>query len=696
MERLEERLDRAVAVAFVLTTLGLGCERTPMPASTSSTAATGATSPDAASLQRAADDSDNWILPAKSYSSNRVTTLRAIGPDNVTHLKKAWLTKLADDGQQESALTVWNGIMYLATPHDRILALDAGTGALKWENPYTAQYTILYFVNRGVGLADGKVFVATQDCHVVAADAGTGKTAWNIRGCVDTTNSLYSMAAYPYDGKVIVGNGGGEDGTRGYVQAFHAADGSASWNWETLKHDTWPGTSWEHGGGAVWSGLSIDPTTHTLFLPVGNPGPDLILTGRKGPDLYTNSIVALDVSTDTPAVKWYSQLIQNDTHDEDPSMAPVLFTGQVSGMSRALVAIGNKAGELFIFDRSSGELIHKVTVDSLQGILTSVPTLHGTVGCPNHGGGIEFNGVSYDSTTNLMLVPSTNECGIWKLTAPTVAYVAGQPYTGGALPTRANGTGVLTAVDVNTGNVVWRDSLPYPAQGGVTLTATGLAFTSDLSGRVYAFDIKTGKELWHDDVGSSIVAPISIYRANGRAYVAVVSGEAGAQHTPNLPPTAGSMVVAYALDATGPVVNAASNQSPMATQAAPANEGQAAAGVGSAPYTPAQVQAGKVVYAAQCASCHGAQLQGVSAPALTGAGVAHGNLNVSGLRTVVTTTMPLTAPGSLKPAQYAAIMAYLLAYDCVTPAQNGTVPFPTTDEPEFTKVTIGARSCPVR
>src|ERR1700722_16794727 len=262
MERLKQRRDRAVAVALVLTTLSLGCERTPTPARTSSTAATvatGATSPDAASLQRAADDSDNWILPAKSYSSNRVTTLRAIGPDNVTHLKKAWLTKLADDGQQESALTVWNGIMYLATPHDRILALDAATGALKWENPYTAQYTILYFVNRGVGLADGKVFVATQDCHVLATDAATGKTVWNIRGCVDTTNSLYSMAAYPYDGKVIVGNGGGEQGTRGHVQAFHAADGSSAWNWETLKHETWPGNSWQHGGGAVWSGLSIDP-----------------------------------------------------------------------------------------------------------------------------------------------------------------------------------------------------------------------------------------------------------------------------------------------------------------------------------------------------------------------------------------------------------------------------------------------------
>jgi alcohol dehydrogenase (cytochrome c) len=686
-----KHLNGVLVPALMLASVSVGCGRE----SGNTAQETVATFPDAATLQGAVEDSDNWILPGKSYSSNRYTTLRDITPDNVTHLKKAWQTKLADDGQQESALTVWHGIMYLATPHDRILSLDGATGALKWENPNTAQYTILYFVNRGVGVADGKVFVATQDCHVLAADATTGKTVWNVRGCVDTTNSLYSMAAYPYDGKVIVGNGGGDDGTRGYVQAFHATDGSSAWNWETLKHDTWPDSSWQHGAGAVWSGLSVDPSTHTLFLPVGNPGPDMILTGRKGPDLYTNSIVALDVSTDTPTVKWYSQLLQNDTHDIDPSMAPVLFTGQVSGGSRNLVAIGNKAGELFVFDQGSGQLIHKVVVDNQKGLATA-PTLQGVLGCPNHGGGIEFNGVSYDPTTNVIVIPSTNECGMWKITSPTTTYVPGHAYVGGSLPARGNGTGVLTAVDVNTGNVVWRDSLPYPAQGGVTITATGVAFTSDLRGRVYAFDVKTGKELWHDDTGSSIVAPISIYRANGRAYVAVISGQAGAQHTPNLPPSNGSVVTAYALDATGPVVNASDNQTQMAAQPAGPGEGQPAAGVGSAPYTPAQVQAGKAVYASACASCHGAQLQGVSAPALTGPGLARGNVNVSGLRTVITTTMPLTAPGSLKPDQYAAVMAYLLSYDCVSPSNHGTKPFPTTDQPSFKQVTIGGRSCPVK
>jgi alcohol dehydrogenase (cytochrome c) len=683
--------------AMLLSSVAVGCEQRAASTAEGANGAVAETAayPGAEILTHAAEDAGDWILPAKSYSSNRVTTLGDITPDNVTHLKKAWVTKLADDGQQEAAPIVWHGVMYLSTPHNHILALDASSGALKWENPYTAQYTILYFVNRGVGFADGKVFEATQDCHLIAADAATGKTLWNVRGCVDTTNSLYSMAAYPYDGKVLVANGGGDNGTRGHVQAFNAADGSGAWDWETLKHDTWPGNSWEHGGGAVWSGISVDPETHTLFLPVGNPGPDLILAGREGPDLYTNSIVALDVSTGTPRVKWYSQLLQNDTHDVDPSMAPVLFTGRVDGRDRAMVAIGNKGGALFMFDRGSGQLIHKVVVDDDYNLFTSVPTPQGTVACPNHGGGIEFNGVSYDSATNLIVIPSTDECGDWKTTAATATYVPGRAYTGGSLPTRRDGTGVLTAVDVATGRVAWRDSVGFPAQGGVTLTTTGLAFTSDLSGRVYAFDIRTGRELWRDSTGSSIVAPISIYRANGHVYVAVVSGEAGAQTTPNLPPPNGSVVTAYALDATGPVMNSADNQVESTQQPQAPGEGTPSS-TGSAPYTPAQVQTGKAVFATQCASCHGAQLQGISAPGLTGPGFGRGSINLSALRTIITQTMPATAPGSLAPDQYAAVIAYLLAYDCVTPSGNGAVPFPTTDQPALKTVTIGGRSCPVK
>lgn len=697
VRRVPARAPALLLAAFVVLA-GAGCGARQSEQATATTSAA-ADYPDAQALTTAATDGDNWALPGKSYGNNRYTTLTDITADNVGHLKKAWVTQLADDGEQEASPIVWHGTMYLSTPHEHVLALDAASGALKWENPYTTAYALLYYVNRGVGLADGKVFVGTQDCRVVAVDAATGKTAWNVQHCPDTQNSWYSMAAYVYKNNVILGTAGGDNGNRGQVQAFNTADGSLSWQWETLKHDTWPGTTWQHGGGPVWGGVTVDPQTDTLYLPVGNPGPDLVDTKRRGGlDLYTNSIVALDISTGKPRVKWYYQLLKNDTHDADPSMPPVLFTGKVAGKDEDLVAAGNKAGAFFIFDRATGKNIYNVAVSDQTGIFTTVPTLKGTQACPNHGGGIEWNGGSYDPKTNLFLIPSTNECATWKILNPNPTYIPGQTYTGGPLPKRRPATGELTAIDVATGKIAWKKQLPYPAQGGVTITATGLAFTTDLRGRIYAFDTATGKVLWQDDVGSAIVGPISIYRAGGQTYVALVAGEAGNQQIPTLPKTQGSMVVAYALDAPATVTNNSQSQANIEATVHLTGGGGVPVGTGTVPYTQAQVQAGKAVYAAQCMSCHGAKLQGVSAPALTGAGFAHGKVNVSQMRSIVTQQMPLTAPGSLKPDQYAAVMAYLLSFDCVKPTltESGRAPFPTSDQPAFKSVIVGGQTCPVK
>ncbi|MDB5041212.1 MAG: Pyrrolo-quinoline quinone [Candidatus Eremiobacteraeota bacterium] len=679
---------------------GCGSQQSAQTSAATSPTASSSTAPfpDAQALVAAETDNDNWPLAGKSYSNNRYTALTDISAANVGHLKRAWVTQIADDGQQEAAPVVWNGTMYLSTPHNHVLALDAATGALKWENPYTTPYALLYFVNRGVGLAGGKIFEGTQDCRVIAVDAASGKTAWNVQHCPNTQNSWYSSAAYPYKNTVILGTAGGDNGNRGQVQAFNTADGSLAWQWETIKRDTWPGNTWQHGGGPVWAGLTVDPQTDTVFLPVGNPGPDMVDTKRLGgADLYTDSLVALDISSGKPRVKWYYQLIKNDTHDADPAMPPVLFTGKVAGKDQLMVAVGDKAGDFLIFDRTSGKPLHKIVVSNQTGLFTTVPTLKGTSACPNHGGGIEWNGGSYDPKTNLFLIPSTNECATWKILSADPAYIPGQPYTGGPLPKRRAGTGVLTAIDVGTGKIAWQKQFPYPAQGGVTITGTGVAFTSDLRGMLYAFDTASGKILWQDDVGSSIVAPISVYRANGQTYVALVSGEAGNQQIPTLPSTKGSMVVAYALDAANTVTNTAQAQAKVEATVHVANTG-GAAGTGTVPYTPAQVQAGKAVYASQCSACHGAKLQGVSGPALTGASFAHSNLNVSQFRAIVTQQMPLTAPASLKPDQYAAVMAYLLSFDCVKPtmSESGAAPFPVTDQPGFKSVTVGGRSCPVK
>jgi alcohol dehydrogenase (cytochrome c) len=657
----------------------------------------------AAPLLQAASDGADWLIPGKTYAGNRLTTLTQIDPSNVGTLKKAWVTAVKDDGEEEASPIVWNGTVYVTTSHDNVLALDGKSGALKWAFGYNPAYELQYPVNRGVGLSNGNLFIVTQDCRLVALDATTGSQVFNVPACHDTTNTWYSTAAYVYKDKVIVGTSGGDLGGSGLVSAFSATDGSRLWDWHTVAqpgqpgHDTWPGDSWVHGGAAVWAGLSIDQDTDTLYAAPGNPGPNLTTYGRQGENLYTDSVVALDITGSSPKLKWHYKVSPNDVHDNDPSMPPVLFTGKVSGTNRQLLAVGDKAGDFVILDRTTGKVVSRMAVSNQQGIFTTVPTVAGTFACPNHGGGIEWNGGSYDAATNYFVIPSTQECAVWKIIyTGAVPYIPGQPYTAGPLPSRQAATGVVTAVNVSTGKAAWRKQLPYSAQGGVLVTNNGLMFTSDARGRVYAFETKTGRELWHDDTGSAIVAPLSAYSVDGNEYLVVEAGEAGNQKTPNLPKSQGARVVAYALGVTQTAMNDSTGQPSVAATAVKTESGPSAASAatGSVPYTTAQVKAGGAVYKVQCLSCHGAKLQGISGPALAGAAFAHSNLNIGQIYAVVTKQMPLTAPGTLSPSDYAAVMAYMLAYGCVKSTGDGK-PFPVAPVPPITNVKVGSATCPL-
>ncbi|HEV7178276.1 MAG TPA: PQQ-binding-like beta-propeller repeat protein [Candidatus Baltobacteraceae bacterium] len=657
----------------------------------------------AAPLLQAASDGADWLVPGKTYAGNRLTTLTQIDPSNVATLKKVWVTAVKDNGEEEASPIVWNGTVFVTTSHDNVLAMDGKSGALKWAFGYSPAYELQYPVNRGVGLSDGKLYIVTQDCRLVAIDAATGAQVFNVPACHDTTATWYSTAAYVYKDKVIVGTSGGDLGGSGLVSAFSAQDGSRLWDWHTVAqpgepgHNTWPGDSWVHGGAAVWAGLSIDQDTDTVYAAPGNPGPNLTTYGREGANLYTDSVVALDISGSAPKLKWYYKITPNDVHDNDPSMPPVLFTGNVDGKSRSLLAVGDKAGDFVILDRTTGKLISRMAVSNQTGIFTSVPTVAGSFACPNHGGGIEWNGGSYDAATNYFVIPSTQECAVWKIIyTGKVPYTPGQPYTAGPLPKRQTATGVVTAVDVSTGKAAWVKQLPYSAQGGVLVTNNGLMFTTDASGRVYAFETKTGRELWHDDTGSAIVAPISAYSVDGNEYLVVEAGEAGNQQTPNLPKSQGARVVAYALNVTQTAMNDSTGQPSVAATAAKTESGSGApvAATGSVPYTTAQVRAGATVYKNHCSSCHGAELQGISGPALVGAAFAHSNLDVGQIYTIVSQQMPLTAPASLSKADYAAVMAYMLAYGCVKSTEDGK-PFPTAPAVPVTNVKVGAATCPL-
>jgi alcohol dehydrogenase (cytochrome c) len=501
----------------------------------------------------AGGDSTNWVLPAHDYTGNRYIQSAQINTHNVSALKKAWTFKIDDDSPIETAPIEYNGMLYVTSAHNNVYALDAKTGEQKWKFSYSP-HVIAFSANRGVALLDGKVYIGTLDGHLIALDAMTGAKVWDVIGVHDQSNTFYTMSPIPYKGMLLEGASNGDWGGIGYVTAFDAQTGKRVWEWNTVPgpgepgHDTWAGDSWKRGGAAVWSGLAIDQATQTLYLDLGNPQPDFLGTERKGANLYSNSMVALDISGAKPAIKWYYQFIPHDTHDWDPAMPPVLFTGTVDGAQRQLVASGDKGGNFWVLDATTGKLVHHLAVSTQKGQDTA-PDVEGDLACPNTNGGVEYNGGSYMPETNTFYVPSVDECGIWKSNG-RATYIAGQFFIGGTFPALSGpNTGWMNAVDMSTGQFAWRKKFTLPAVGGALSLGTGLVFTGELDGTFDAFDAKSGNVLWKYSTGSAILAPPASYMVGDKQFIVVGSGQPGNQTVPEIPKTAaaGSMITAFAL-----------------------------------------------------------------------------------------------------------------------------------------------------
>jgi alcohol dehydrogenase (cytochrome c) len=487
--------------------------------------------PTADSYTNASSDGANWVLPAHDYSGNRYVAGAKIDPGNVATLKKAWSTKIDARGPLETSPIVWNGTMYVTSSHNDVYALDAANGAIKWHFHYKP-HVIAFSANRGVALGDGKVYEATLDGHLIALDATTGKTVWNVVAAKDTSNTFFTMQPVPYKNMLILGASNGDWGGIGYVSAFDASTGKRVWDWNTIPgpgepgHDSWSGDSWKRGGGAVWSGVAIDPASDTLYVDAGNPQPDFLGTIRKGANLYTNSMIALDISGAKPKIKWYKQFIPHDTHDWDPAMPPVLFSATVGGASRKLVAAGDKGGNFWVLDAGNGSVVYHLAVSTQKGQNTQ-PDRVGDVACPNTNGGVEFNGGSYLAETNTFYVPSVDQCGIWK-SAGTATYINGQFYLGGSFPAQSGpSTGYMNAVDLSTGTFAWRKHLAFPQIGGALSLSSGVVFTGGVDGDFSAYSAKDGSVLWHYPTGMTIQAPPAAYALDGKQYVVIAAGPAG-------------------------------------------------------------------------------------------------------------------------------------------------------------------------
>lgn len=542
------RLGSATAMVVAIGVVGAAHAGAPASATTPSIENYTATQSDAA----------NWILPGKNYDNDRYVDLSGISPANVAKLKPAWTFKVDDNGPIETTPIIWHGTAYITSAHDHVYAIDVKTGKLKWTFS-DSPHVIAFAGNRGVALLDGKVYIATLDGKLVALDAETGKVVFNKLLVKDPSNSFYTMAPMPYKdpktGKaaLILGVSNGDWGGVGNITAYNPQNGAELWHWNAVPkpgqpgNKSWSGDSWKRGGGAIWTMMALDPKTNILYANTGNPQPDFNGPVRQGSNLYTDSIVALNISGSKPKMVWYHQFIAHDTHDWDPTMPPVLFNGKVNGKTMPLVADGDKAGNFWLLNSQTGALVSHLAV-SLQYNQNAAPSLKGNVACPNTNGGVEYNGGTYDPQTNMIYLPSSNECGSWSSTT-SVNYIAGQFYLGGAFPKFVGpNNGQLNAIDVNTGVFAWRHAEDLPMAGGALATANGLVFTGLENGDFAAFDAKNGKKLWSYGTGSPIIAPPIAFTDGGTEYVAVASGPAGNQQLPNMPKeNKGTMLTMFAI-----------------------------------------------------------------------------------------------------------------------------------------------------
>ncbi len=449
---------------------------------------------------------------------------------------------------------VVNGIMFISTPYDHVMAYDATNGKQLWN--YTAKlgYTQLCCgpESRGVGVADGKVFLATLDAHLIALNAYTGKEVWNTQ--VEDSRAAFSITMAPqvYQGKVIIGTSGAEFPTRNFVAAFDAKTGKEIWRFYTIPEpgqpggDTWSGNSWKTGGGSMWNTPAIDPAKGLVIFATGNPNPDNDGSVRMGANAYTNSIVAVHI--DTGKIAWWYQQVPHDVWDYD-AMAPVVLLDVKDDQGRVVPAAAEagKEGQVFIVNRNTGQLIRKSEPFVMQSanMWTPPPTNAYVNVYPGAQGGNEWSPEAYSPKAGLFYVQGTNKS--WEYTASTDETVTGHVRLGGVLqPITPEGamelgepdvgkskentagaiepSGTLSAIDPNTGKIKWQYRSDYPMLGGLLVTAGNLLFSGEFDGNFNAFDATTGQKLWHYSMGAGVNAPPVTYMVSGRQYVAVAAG----------------------------------------------------------------------------------------------------------------------------------------------------------------------------
>jgi alcohol dehydrogenase (cytochrome c) len=501
-------------------------------------------------LLDARSEPQNWLTYYGAYDGQRYSPLDQITTENVGRLLPAWVFSFAAQGLHagqttyafENAPVVVDGVMYISGWDGWVWALDAKTGQLLWQYKHAIPFDTSLCcgnVNRGVAVANGKVFVCTLNAHVLALDATTGQCLWDVTsGDVRAGESL-TVAPLAVKDRVVVGSSGGEFGVRGHLDAYDMETGERVWRCYTVPKpgepgsETWPsdGEAWSRGGGNCWITGTFDPETNLLYWGTGNPAPDFDGEVRPGDNLFTDSVIAVDV--DTGEIRWHYQCTPHDLWDYDSNMECILFEQD----GRKLLAHFDKNGYCFVLDRTNGErvrifpFVDRITWGeiSADGRVTTriYPEAEGedVHFYPGPAGAKEWTHAAYSPKTGLFYVPVQD-------TGATVArrrreFKESIPYWGAAVAVDTQDmAGSISAFDPATGAEKWRwrNEKNLPMCASVLATAGDLVFAGTPSGQFVALDARSGEQLWQYNCGSGHHSSPSTYAVDGKQYIAVPVG----------------------------------------------------------------------------------------------------------------------------------------------------------------------------
>ena len=522
-------------------------------------------------LNRAGTDGNNFLLTNGDYRQQRYYPNSQINRANVARLRPAWIFQTDVMESIETSPIVVNGTMYVTTSYDHVYALDARTGEQLWHYKHKLGPITTYCCgpnNRGVAAYDDKIYLATLDSKLVALDAKTGKVVWQSEIADPELGYSETMAPTAVKGKILVGTNGGEYGIRGFVKAYDAGTGKLIWTFHTIPENSvgvWAekdatgrdmhrdiaaekaqlaksGDPFKQLGGGVWQNPSVDLATNRIYFVVGNPSPDLDGSVRPGDNLYTNSLVSVDL--DTGKYICHFQYIAHDVWDLDAVSPTVLVdVRDKDGKVVPGVIHAGKTGHVYVHNRNDCSLIRFSEAMVPQENMWVLPTKDGARMLPGANGGVEWSPMAVNPHLGLTYAINLHQPMTYHV--ENSPYPQGKLWLGGAfkvIPSEEQ-WGNVTAVDYHTGKVRWQVKTAQPMIGGILATAGGLVFTGEGNGQFKAYDAETGSALWKFQAGAGVNAPPSSYTVEGKQYIVV-----GAGGNVQLDYKRGNSIIAFAID----------------------------------------------------------------------------------------------------------------------------------------------------